>query len=67
MWFVTTVAHLEQTVFEGVDKSVDSEGGASIPGGLDNGAGADIEHLADDIQLRQPAAYHQGTCQYISI
>ena len=55
-WFVTDVAHLEQTIFEGVDKAMHSEGGSGIPGSLDSGAGADIKHLADDVQLSQPVA-----------
>ena len=47
--------YLEQAIFEGVGKAVNGEGLASIPGCLHSWAGADIVHLANDIQLTQPA------------
>ncbi len=63
--FVPEIPYLEQTILQGVDKPMDSKGGAGIPCCLDSGAGADVEHLADDVQLCQPAARQQGEREYM--
>ena len=52
------MAYLEQAILEGVGQTMHRQGLAPVPGGLDSGAGADVEHLADDIQLTQPAPLH---------
>ena len=50
------MVYLEQAILEGVGNAVNREALAGIPGCLHSGAGADVVHLADDIQLTQPAA-----------
>lgn len=50
------VCHLlQQAICQAVDEGVHSDGLATVPGGLDGGAGAHVVQLAHHIQLAQPA------------
>ena len=50
---------LENAVGWGVHDAVHSQWLATLPGRLHDVGGGHIEHLADDVELRQPDPIHQ--------
>ena len=53
-----TAAHLQKTITHSVGKTMHRQGLTLIPGRLHHWTGANVENLADGIQLSQPAKHH---------
>ncbi len=52
-----TAAYLQQTITHSVGKTMHRQGLTLVPGRLHHWTGADVENLADGIQLSQPAKH----------